>query len=65
MEINIYISLESHLTQLPQNNKSNYATWDVQVEANLAGHPKPVHFYRKKHNKKIFDLENLGQGHGV
>ena len=27
-------------------------------------HPLPAHFLYSKHNKKMFDLENEGQGHG-
>ena len=46
-----------------KQNKSNSTAGVVRVEANLPGTSAACAFFRANVYKKMFDLENVGQGH--
>ena len=52
----------STIIPIPKCDKSNFTAGALRVEANLQ--PLPAQFL-SMHNKKMFDPENIGQGHGA
>ena len=66
MHIEYLLSEQHNSTPLKFNKTSNYTAGNVRVEAYLPGTSAVCAiFLLQMHYKKMFDLENEGQGHGV